>query len=141
MTITLDQLLRMKGPELFEIVKQGNPLDTDALADSTYTGIDLSMPDLFHKLMWKSFRKTFHRDPRSGALRGWNVKVKQTGSDTPIRRCQASASRPCSGTWCATPATACSSPTRSRGTPRSTTRSSPRRSSWRASRAAAPRTW
>ena len=52
MTITLDQLLRMKGPELFAIVQQGNPLDTDALADSTYTGIDLSMPDLFHKLMW-----------------------------------------------------------------------------------------
>jgi hypothetical protein len=83
MTITLDQLLRMKGPELFEIVQRGHALDTDALADSTYTGIDLSMPDLFHKLMWKSFRKTFHRDPVSGALRGWNVKVEQTGWDTP----------------------------------------------------------
>lgn len=83
MTITLDDLLRMKGPDLYRIVQQGHALDTDALADTTYTGIDLSMPALFHKLMWKSFRKTFHRDPESGALRGWNVKVEQTGWDTP----------------------------------------------------------
>ena len=83
MTITLDDLLRMKGPDLYRVVQQGHALDTDALADTTYTGIDLSMPDLFHKLMWKSFRKTFHRDPETGALRGWNVKVEQTGWDTP----------------------------------------------------------
>lgn len=83
MTTTLDQLLRMKGKELYEIIRQGAPLDTDALADTTYTGIDLSMPALFHKLMWRSFRKTFHRDPATGALRGWNVKVEQTGWDTP----------------------------------------------------------
>lgn len=83
MTLTLEQVLNMKGSELFEIVQRGAPLDTDALADTTYTGIDLSMPELFHKLMWKSFRKTFHRDPESGALRGWNVKVEQTGWDAP----------------------------------------------------------
>jgi hypothetical protein len=79
MTITLEQLLEMNRHELFDIVRRGTPLDVDALADTTYTGVDLSMPALFHKLMWRSFRKTFHRDPRSGALRGWNVKVEQTG--------------------------------------------------------------
>ncbi|MBK7156037.1 MAG: hypothetical protein IPH72_30395 [Sandaracinaceae bacterium] len=83
MTITLDHVLAMSGRELYDIVRRGAPLDLDALADTTYTGIDLSMPDLFHKLMWKSFRKTFHRDPDSGVLRGWNVKVEQTGWDTP----------------------------------------------------------
>ena len=83
MTIELAQLLHMSGDELFAIVQRGTPLDLDAMADTTYTGIDLSMPAWFHKLMWKSFRKTFHRDPVSGRIRGWNVKVEQTGWDAP----------------------------------------------------------
>lgn len=83
MPITLDQLQRMSNNELYEIVRQGNPLDLDAIADHTYTGIDLSMPAWFHKLMWKSFRKTFHRDAQTGRIRGWNVKVEQVGWDSP----------------------------------------------------------
>lgn len=83
MTVSLDDLMSMSNAALFDIVKQGHPLDLEALADTTYTGIDLSMPAWFHKLMWKSFRKTFHKDPASGRLRGWNVKVEQVGWDTP----------------------------------------------------------
>lgn len=83
MTIALEQLLTMSSTELKAIVDRGLPLDLDALADTAYTGIDLSMPAVFHKLMWKSFRKTFHRDPQTGVLRGWNVKVEQTGWDAP----------------------------------------------------------
>lgn len=83
MTIHLDQLLAMSGRDLFEIMRRAHPLDLDALADTSYTGIDLSMPAIFHKIFWKSFRKTFHRDPASGRLRGWNVKVEQVGWDTP----------------------------------------------------------
>jgi hypothetical protein len=82
MTTTLENLLVMSNDELFAIVERAAPLDLDALADTTYTGIDLSMPALFHRLFWKSFRKTFHLDPVSGRLRGWNVKVEQTGWDT-----------------------------------------------------------
>jgi hypothetical protein len=81
--ITLEQLLSMSNAERFAIVQQAHPLDLDALANTSYTGIDLSMPALFHKLAWKSFRKTFHKDPVSGRLRGWNVKVEQTGWDSP----------------------------------------------------------
>ena len=81
--ITLDQVLSMSGKELFEIVRAAAPLDRDAISDTTYTGIDLSLPAFVHKLLWKSFRKTFHRDPTSGRLRGWNVKVEQTGWETP----------------------------------------------------------
>lgn len=83
MTITLDDLISMSNRDRFAIVQQANALDLNALANTTYTGIDLSMPDWFHKLMWKSFRKTFHLDPASGRLRGWNVKVEQVGWDTP----------------------------------------------------------
>lgn len=83
MTISLDDLFAMNSRDLFSIVQKGEPLDLDALADTTYTGIDLSMPEWFHKLMWKSFRKTFHRDPKTGVIRGWNVKVEQTGWDAP----------------------------------------------------------
>ena len=80
---SLDDLLSMSNDALFDIVMQGAPLDLDALADTAYTGIDLSMPELFHRLMWKTFRKTFHRDPERGVLRGWNVKVEQTGWSEP----------------------------------------------------------
>lgn len=81
--ITLEDLFSMSSAELYAVVERGAALDLDAIADKTYTGIDLSMPDLFHKLFWKSFRKTFHRDPQTGVVRGWNVKVEQTGWDTP----------------------------------------------------------
>jgi hypothetical protein len=83
MPLSLDAVLALSQDDLFEIVRRAAPLDLDALADTSYTGIDLSMPASFHKLFWKSFRKTFHRDPATGALRGWNVKVQQTGWDRP----------------------------------------------------------
>lgn len=83
MKLTLQELLAMNGKQLHEIVARGAPLDLDALANSRYTGIDLSMPALFHKLFWRTFRKTFYRDPTSGRLRGWNVMVEQTGWQTP----------------------------------------------------------
>ncbi|MEZ4266757.1 MAG: hypothetical protein R3F39_10295 [Myxococcota bacterium] len=83
MTITLDALLAMSNDALFDIVRAAHPLDLEALANTSYTGIDLSMPAFFHKLFWKSFRKTFHLDPATGVLRGWNVKVQQTGWESP----------------------------------------------------------
>ncbi|MBK8999797.1 MAG: hypothetical protein IPM35_29110 [Myxococcales bacterium] len=82
MPTTLEDLMSMSNAERFAIVERALPLDLEALADTTYTGVDLSMPALFHRLFWKSFRKTFHRDPVSGRLRGWNVKVEQTGWDS-----------------------------------------------------------
>ena len=75
--LTLDDLLKMSRGELYAIMERALPLDLEALADTTYTGIDLTMPAWFHKLFWRVFRKTFHRDPVTGVLRGWNVKVQQ----------------------------------------------------------------
>ncbi len=68
---------------LHEIVQTAAPLDLDALADTSYTGIDLSLPAWMHALLWRTFRKTFHRDPVTDVLRGWNVKVEQTGWASP----------------------------------------------------------
>jgi len=81
--LTLDDVLKLSNAELWEIVQRGAPVDMDDVADHAYTGIDLSLPAWMHKLLWKSFRKTFHRDPVSGRVRGWNVKVEQVGWDTP----------------------------------------------------------
>lgn len=79
MTTTLDDLLQMKSADLYAIVQRAEPLDLDAIANTSYTGIDLSLPAWMTALLWKSFRKTFYRDPETGVLRGWNVKVEQTG--------------------------------------------------------------
>lgn len=83
MATTLDDLIAMSNEERYAIVARGSPLDLEALADTSYTGVDLSMPAIFHRLLWRSFRKTFHRDRARGCLRGWNVKVEQTGWDSP----------------------------------------------------------
>lgn len=77
--LTLHDLDRMSGPELQRIMDTGHPLDPEALVDKQYLGIDLSLPAPAHKLLWKNFRKTFHRDPATGIIRGWNVRMEQTG--------------------------------------------------------------
>ncbi|NOY26000.1 MAG: hypothetical protein GXP62_09030 [Oligoflexia bacterium] len=81
--LQLQDLIEMSQSERFDIMHSAHPLDLDTLADTSYTGVDLSMPPLFHRLFWRSFRKTFHRDPATGRLRGWNVKVEQTGWEQP----------------------------------------------------------
>lgn len=81
--LSLDDVLAMDAAQLHAIVAAAAPLDLDALADTAYTGIDLSLPAWMHKLLWRTFRKTFHRDPETGVLRGWNVKVEQVGWQAP----------------------------------------------------------
>lgn len=82
-TLTVDDLVAMSQADRFAIVQRALPIDERELEDTSWTGIDLSMPPWFHRLMWRTFRKTFHRDPVSGRLRGWNVRVAQTGWQTP----------------------------------------------------------
>lgn len=80
---SLADVVAMDAAALHAIVVAAAPLDLDALADTAYTGIDLSLPAWLHRLLWRTFRKTFHRDPATGVLRGWNVKVEQTGWEVP----------------------------------------------------------
>jgi len=81
--IALEDLMKMDRHQLHAIIECAHPLDLDALAETQFQGIDLSLPPLVNRILWKTFRKTFHRDPRSGALRGWNYRMEQTGIDGP----------------------------------------------------------
>jgi hypothetical protein len=81
--LTVDDLLAMNNAQRREIMFKARPLDPAVLENSTYLGIDLSLPVIMNKILWKTFRKTFYRDPQSGVLRGWNVRMQQTGWNGP----------------------------------------------------------
>lgn len=82
-TLTLDDLLAMSNRERKEIMNKACPIDLDSLEGAMYLGIDLSLPKIANMILWKTFRKTFYRDPDTGDLRGWNVRMEQTGWDGP----------------------------------------------------------
>ena len=77
--IELEDMVKMSPAEVAEVFRNGHPIKTEELDNTQYMGVDLSMPAWFHKYFWKTFRKTFYRDPQTGVLRGWNVKMEQTG--------------------------------------------------------------
>lgn len=78
-----ERLLGKKRRELRRALDAGHPIELRALDDTEYTGISLALPRLIEKLTWKTFTKTFHRDPKTGELRGWNVRMEQTGVGGP----------------------------------------------------------
>jgi hypothetical protein len=73
----------MDRPALARLMREGHPIDPRALDDSQYRGVSLGLPGLVVKMTWLKFRKTFHRDPETGTLRGWNVRLEQNGLDAP----------------------------------------------------------
>jgi len=84
--LSLSDLEQMTRTQLHSVLTHGFPLDLDEMADSQYFGVEVGLPDFATKLLWKTFRKTFYRDPEAkvpGELRGWNVKLKQNGLDGP----------------------------------------------------------
>ncbi|HSN28440.1 MAG TPA: hypothetical protein VLT45_19275 [Kofleriaceae bacterium] len=83
--ITRADLLRASRAELRALLEGGHPVDPAELADTVYRGISLGLPAWVERLSWKKFAKAFHRDPRTGALRGWNIRIEQDGLDQPWR--------------------------------------------------------
>ena len=81
--LTVDDLNAMSTTDLKAVMMKSEPIDLDALDDTMYLGIDVSLPVIVNKILWKTFRKTFHRDPETKELRGWNVRMEQTGWDKP----------------------------------------------------------
>ncbi len=81
--ITIEELMAMDKKQVAEVFLNGHAIPPGSLDNTQYQGIDLTMPKIFHKLMWQTFRKTFYRDPVSGVLRGWNQRMEQTGVGAP----------------------------------------------------------
>ncbi len=79
----LPALLALGGAGLRAALEGGHPVAPEALDDSRYLGVSLGLPGFVDALLWKTFMKTFRRDPASGALRGWNVRLEQTGWEGP----------------------------------------------------------
>lgn len=79
----IDQLLTMKRADLRRALARGHAIEDGALDDTEYKGISLALPRFIERLTWKTFTKTFHRDPETHELRGWNVRMEQTGIDGP----------------------------------------------------------
>ncbi len=76
---TIDALMQMDGTDLMRALESGHPIDPSALDDMEYRGVSLGLPSFVERLSWKTFKKVFHRDPQTSALRGWNVRIEQTG--------------------------------------------------------------
>lgn len=81
--IEFTDLLQMNCKQVAEVFWNGHPILHDELHNTKYMGVDLCLPKWVNKILWKTFRKTFYRDPKTGVLRGWNVKLEQTGYEFP----------------------------------------------------------
>lgn len=77
-------LRTMRPTELRAVLAAGHPIDPAALDDTMYRGVSLGIPRWVERLAWTTFVKTFHRDPETNNLRGWNVRLRQTGLDGPV---------------------------------------------------------
>jgi hypothetical protein len=75
------ELLQLDRRALRERLRGGHAIDPRALDNTEYRGVSLGLPEAVVSLTWLTFRKTFARDARSGALRGWNVRMVQKGLD------------------------------------------------------------
>ncbi len=70
--------------ELRARILGGHPVEPRALEGWAYRGTSLGLA-VVERFTWKTFQKTFHRDPRTGRLMGWNVRLHQDGLDAPSR--------------------------------------------------------
>ncbi len=83
--VTARELRDASRHDLREQILHGHPVDPAALEGWAYRGTSLGLPDLAVKATWKTFQKTFWREPSSGRLLGWNVRLEQDGMDAPSR--------------------------------------------------------
>ncbi len=80
---TARDLRGLPNRELTQLLLDGYPIPHGALDDTEYFGVSLGLPGWVERLSWVKFMKTFRRDPVSGRLRGWNVRIQQTPLDDP----------------------------------------------------------
>lgn len=77
--LKLEDLMEMSGAQLHRVMEEGTSPDEKLLEGQLFLGVDLSLPPLANRILWKTFAKTFWRDPESPELRGWNIRVEQRG--------------------------------------------------------------
>jgi hypothetical protein len=82
--VKLADLLHLDRRELGELMRSGHAIDPRALDDREYAGVSLGLPRFVEALTWKTFMKVFHRDHLRHVLRGWNVRLEQTGVGGPL---------------------------------------------------------
>lgn len=78
-----ERMLGLSSDGLYAALAAGHAIAPEALDDAMYRGISLNLPGPIEALTWKTFRKVFFRDAARGVLRGWNVRMEQTGIDGP----------------------------------------------------------
>lgn len=79
---TTSEVLGWSAAELDRAMRDGRPIDLEALADRVYDGVSLNLPKPVLALTWVKFQKVFAREP-DGSLRGWNAKIVQSPIDEP----------------------------------------------------------
>lgn len=81
---SLNEYLTLSTSALRARLEAGAPVDPAALEGWLYRGISVGVPPWFRKLTWTTFGKTFYREPQSGDLMGWNVRMRQQGVNGPL---------------------------------------------------------
>ncbi len=74
-----EMLRQMSVTELREVFRNGVSFNPSRLEDTEYVGVSLGLPSVVERLSWTTFMKVFHRD--GDIVRGWNVRLRQTGID------------------------------------------------------------
>ena len=78
------ELWQHDNAQLRKIMSECHAIGADDLAGWEYRGVALGLPKFVEKLTWKTFIKAFWRDPGAPHVRGWNVRLEQTGLDGAI---------------------------------------------------------
>ena len=74
--ITFEELREMSNDQLDELMENGHPVDPKEIEGFEFKGLNVGVPELL-KMFAQKFKKCFYRDPITGELRGWNLKIKQ----------------------------------------------------------------
>src|SRR4051812_19698425 len=81
--LTAADLRAMSRRDLDDVLARGYAVDLDAIAGRGYRGVSLNLPSWIERLTWKTFMKVFLRE--GAALRGFNVRIEQTGLSGPFQ--------------------------------------------------------
>ncbi len=82
---TARELRTASTQQLRARIANGYPVDPQSLEGWAYRGTSLGLPSVVERMTWKTFQKTFYRDPTTARLIGWNVRLEQDGIDSPSR--------------------------------------------------------